>query len=104
MNLSATVGGLPSEPYAYSIIVIDDATGLPVNTNPIIVLPGAPLPACGYEFCLCGLTGLDYTIQVTPVCSFNPLYCTGTVATFNKSVVPPATCAAPDITNVTVTP
>lgn len=104
MNLSATVGGLPSEPYAYSIIVIDNATQLPVNTNPIIVLPGAPLPACGYEFCLCGLTGLSYTIRVTPVCSFNPLYCTGPVTTFTKSVIPPATCAAPGITNVTVTP
>lgn len=103
-DITATVGGLPADPYAYSIIVIDNATNLPVNSNPIIILTGDPTPACGYMFCLCDLTGDEYTVQITPVCSFDPLYCTGTVYSFTASVVPPATCAPPDITNVVVTP
>lgn len=104
MNLSATVGGLPAEPYAYSIMVVDNTSGLNVTTSPIIIVNGGPIPACGYDFCLCDLVGTSYTIKVTPVCSFNPLYCKGGTTTFTTTVVPPATCAPPDITNVIVTP
>jgi len=103
-DISATVGGLPSEPYAYSITVTDNATNLPVNTNPIVIVTGGALPACGYMFCLCGLTGDEYTVRITAVCSFNPLYCTGTVKTIIVPTTPPATCAPPDITSVIVTP
>jgi len=103
-DISSTVSGLPSEPYAYSILVVDNATNLPVNTNPIVIVTGDPLPACGYMFCLCGLTGDEYTVNITPVCSFNPLYCTGTVETIVITTTPPAVCAPPDITSVIVTP
>jgi len=103
-DISATVGGVPSEPYAYSITVIDNATNLPVNTNPIVIVTGGAIPACGYMFCLCGLTGDEYTVNITAVCSFNPLYCTGTVKTVVITTTPPAVCAPPDITSVIVTP
>lgn len=96
--------GIPNEPYAYAINVIDNVTGDPISSTPYYYVTGSAVPACGYTFCVCDLTGTDYTVQVTAVCSFNPLYCTGTVETINVTSVPPATCAPPDITNITVTP
>lgn len=96
--------GVPNFPYAFAITVTDLSTNLPVQSTPFYIINGGPLPACGHTFCLCDLVGTDYKIDVTAVCSFNPIYCTGTTQTITLSVVPPATCAPPDITNITVTP
>lgn len=100
------LSGLPSTPYAYSINVIDLATGTNVTSSPIVIVTAdLPSPGCGYTFCLCGLTGTDYTVEVTAVCSFNPLYCfDSTIASITISTTPPAACAVPDITSIIITP
>lgn len=99
LDITAEQGGLPSSPYAYQIVVTNDTTSLVVSDAFYLTDGDNP-----FNFVLTDLTGTDYTVEVTPVCSFEPIYCSGEPTTYNVTVDPPAACAAPDITNVTVTP
>jgi len=99
LEITAETGGLPSSPYAYQIVVINNITSTVVSDAFYLTAGDNP-----YLFELTDLTGTDYTVEVTPVCSFEPIYCSGESTTYNVTVDPPAVCAAPDITNVIVTP
>lgn len=103
INISSeSPAGVPNEPFAYAIEVFNNTTQTSVQSTPFYVVTGDPTPPCGYTFCLCDLIGTDYTIKVTAVCSFDPLYCTGSSESIDVTNVPPSACAAPDITNITV--
>lgn len=98
--ITSEFNNLLSAPYAYDISVYN-------NTTSQIALPTASYLTNGdnpFLYEVSDLTGEDYTVTVTPVCSYSPLYCSGDPFTYDVVVDPPATCAPPDITNVTVTP
>lgn len=99
LDITAEVGGLPSAPYGYTITLTNNTTGTVVTSGSYLTDGDNP-----FNYQITDLTGTDYTVTVVPVCSFDPLYCTGASASFDVTVDPPATCAPPDITNVTVTP
>ena len=99
LDITAETGGVPASPYAYQIIVTNDATSEIVSSAYYLTDGDNP-----YHFVLQDLTGENYTLTIIPVCSFEPIYCTGEPVDFPFVVNPPATCAPPDITNVTVTP
>jgi hypothetical protein len=99
LDITAEVGGLPSAPYGYTITLTNNTTATIVTSGSYLTEGDNP-----FNYQITDLTGTDYTVTVVPVCSFDPLYCTGTPASIDVTVDPPAVCAPPDITNVTVTP
>jgi hypothetical protein len=102
LDITSELNGLPVAPYGYHITVTNITTQQVVaNGGDVYVITNGDNP---YRFELCDLVGTDYRIVVESVCSFNPLYCTGSVATIDVTSNPPATCAPPDITSVTVNP
>lgn len=48
------------------------------------------------------VTADDYTVEITPICSFAPLYCTGTMVSAVINFAGPASCSPPDIVSVQV--
>lgn len=44
-----------------------------------------------------------YTVEITPICSFQPLFCIGTVASGTINLAAAPSCSPPDITNITIT-
>jgi hypothetical protein len=96
-------------PQAYAIEVFDPNNnsifGGPVDFDPTLYLD--PPPANRVLIIIGGnpgtLAGGDYYITVTPVCYITPTdRCVGDTKNITATVTGPAKCAAPDITNVTI--
>lgn len=97
LEITATSAGLPVSPYAYQIIVTNVTTASVVSDAYYLTDGDNP-----YLFQLTDLTGTNYIVKVIPICSLEPVYCSGAFTTYSVQVDPPSTCAPPDITQITV--
>lgn len=102
----------PVFPIAYMINIYDDQSQPLTPLNAYYSIPNAPAipdPNTGlypqtvtnYEWQLLTAGG-TYTVQVTPVCSIDPILCLGDTVEVEIIFLGPTLCVAPDIINVAV--
>lgn len=100
----------PAFPQEYFINVYNSDGDNPVNgpyaiSNPPAIDPITslyPTTATPYDFPLV-TDPFSYIVEVTPICSTVPIYCTGTTVIATIVLAGPSTCVPPDITSVVVT-
>lgn len=102
----------PAFPINYIANIYDSngANMIPLNTiltisNPPAIDPNTnlyPNTSTPYDYPAITAPG-NYIIQITPICSFQPLYCIGTMASGTINFAGAPSCSPPDIVSIVIT-